>query len=137
MSSKSQISTPRKNEGQALKSQIGLVALGIVVAIYLLTFQNDICSNPSEYVIDSGEYQIALSLWGTVHHTGAPTYSLLGAAFTSLLRLMGIAPAAGAALFSVFCTLVGLGFIYALSTHVTNNPWAAGAAVMALALGKS
>jgi len=120
-----------------LQKIAGVAALVIVAAVYLLTFQNDICSNPSEYVIDSGEYQIALSLWGTVHHTGAPTYSLLGAAFTSLLRLMGIAPAAGAALFSVFCTLVGLGFIYALGTHVTNNPWAAGAAVMALALGKS
>src|SRR5512136_2080358 len=93
------------------KFAIGAATLIIVAAVYLLTFQNDICSNPSEYVIDSGEYQIALSLWGTVHHTGAPTYSLLGAAFTSLARLAGIEPAAGAALFSVVCTLVGLGFI--------------------------
>ena len=131
MSSKFQISNIK------LQKIVGVAALVIVAAVYLLSFQNDICSNPSEYVIDSGEYQIALSLWGTVHHTGAPTYSMLGAAFTSLLRLVGIAPAAGAALFSVFCTLVGLGFIYALSAHATNNPWVAGAAVVALALSKS
>jgi len=109
----------------------------IVATVYLLTFQTDICSNVSEYVIDSGEYQIALALWGTVHHTGAPTYSLVGAAFVALLRLLGVAPAAGAALFSVACTLIGLGFIYTLGTHLTGNPWASGAAVLALAFGRS
>jgi len=116
---------------------IGAVVLAMVAAIYLLTFQNDISSHPSEYVIDSGEYQIALSLWGTVHYTGAPTYSMLGAAFVSLMRLIGIAPAAGAALFSVVCALIGLGLIYALGVHLTDDPWGAGAAVLALALTKS
>ncbi len=113
------------------------MTLAIVAVVYLLSFQTDICSNPSEYVIDSGEYQIALPLWGTVHHTGAPTYSLAGAAFVSLARLLGVAPAAGAALFSVVCALVGLGFLYALSVHLTGNPWASGAAVLALAFGQS
>lgn len=131
MSSKSPISDLRS------LGAVGAAALTVVAAIYLLTFQNDVCSNPSEYVIDSGEYQIALSLWGTVHFTGAPAYSMLGAAFTSLLRLLGVPPAAGAALFSVFGALVGLGFIYALGVHLTENPWAAGAAVLALAWGKS
>ncbi len=116
---------------------VGAVVLLIVATVYLLTFQTDICSNASEYAIDSGEYQIALALWGTVHHTGAPTYSLVGAAFVALLRLLGVAPAAGAALFSVACTLIGLGSIYALGTHLTGNPWASGAAVLALALGRS
>jgi len=116
---------------------VGIVTLLIVAAVYLLTFQTDICSNPSEYVIDSGEYQIALALWGTVHHTGAPTYSLMGAVFAWLLRLAGIAPAAGAALFSVTSALVALGSIYALGVHMTGNPWAAGAAVLALALSRS
>ena len=116
---------------------VGAAVLAIVAVVYLLTFQTDICSNPSEYVIDSGEYQIALSSWGTVHFTGAPTYSLIGAAFVSLLRLVGVAPAAGAALFSVVCALVALGFIYVLGVHLTRNPWAAGAAVLALALGPS
>jgi hypothetical protein len=55
----------------------------------------------------------------------------------SLLRLVGIAPAAGAALFSVACALVALGFIYALGIHLTSNPWAASAAVLALALSQS
>jgi len=116
---------------------IGAAMLAIVAAVYLLTFQTDICSNPSEYVIDSGEYQIALALWGTVHHTGAPTYSLLGSMFVSLLRWMGVAPAAGAALFSAACALVALGFIYALGIRLTSNPLASGAAVLALALSRS
>jgi hypothetical protein len=116
---------------------IGVATLLIVATAYLLTFQNDICSNSSEYVIDSGEYQIALALWGTVHHTGAPTYSLVAATFVWLLRLAGIAPAAGAALFSVMCALVALGFLYALGVHLTGNPWATGAAVLVLALGQS
>ena len=113
------------------------MTLAIVAVVYLLSFQTDICSNPSEYVIDSGEYQIALPLWGTVHHTGAPTYSLAGAAFVSLARLLGVPPAAGAALFSVVCALFGLGFLYALGVHLTGNPWASGAAVLALAFGPS
>jgi hypothetical protein len=116
---------------------IGAVALAIVAGVYLLTFQTDICSNPSEYVIDSGEYQIALPLWGTVHHTGAPTYSLVGAAFVSLARLLGVPPAAGAALFSVVCTLIGLGFLYAFGVHLTGNPWVSSAAILALAFGPS
>src|SRR5512139_2796258 len=93
---------------------IGAVVLAMVAGVYLLTFQTNIASNPSEYVIDSGEYQLALPLWGTVHHTGAPMYSLVGAAFVSLVRWLGVPPAAGAALFSVVCALVGLGFLYAL-----------------------
>src|SRR5512136_3213218 len=99
---------------------IGAAALATVAAVYLLTFQTDICSNPSEYVIDSGEYQIALALWGTVHHTGAPTYSLVGAAFVWLLRLAGVPPAAGAALFSVASALAALGLVYALGLHLTG-----------------
>ncbi len=120
-----------------LRFQIGAATLLIVAVVYLLTYQNDICSNPSEYTVDSGEYQLVLSLWGTAHHTGAPTYSMLGAAFVSLARLAGIAPAAGAALFSVLGALVGLGFVYALAVYLTGNPWASGAGVLALALGRS
>lgn len=116
---------------------VGAAALAIVAVVYLLSFQTDICSNPSEYVIDSGEYQIALPLWGTVHHTGAPTYSLVGAAFVSLARLLGVPPAAGVALFSVVCTLIGLGFLYALGVRLTGNAWVSAAAILALAFGPS
>ena len=142
MSFRSQTLAPALRSGTSagvsnFKFQIGIAVLLIVATIYLLTFQTDIASNPSEYVIDSGEYQIALPLWGTVHHTGAPTYSLVGAAFVSLARLAGVPPAAGAALFSVTCTLIGLGFLYTLGVHLTGNPWASGAAVLALALGQS
>ncbi len=114
-----------------------IAAMALTAAVYLLTLQNDVCSNPHEYVIDSGEYQIALALWGTVHHTGAPTYSLLGAAFVWLLRLAGVSPAAGAALFSVACALATLSLVYGLSLHLGGNPFSASAAALALALGRS
>jgi hypothetical protein len=119
------------------QTTIGAGVLTILATIYLLSFQNDICSYPNEYVIDSGEYQIALALWGTVHFTGAPTYSLVGAAFVWLLRLAGIQPAAGAALFSVACALVTLGLVYRLGLDLSGNPLAAGAATLALGLGRS
>jgi Protein O-mannosyl-transferase TMEM260-like len=119
------------------KIAVGSVALLIVAAVYLLTFQIDICSNPNEYVIDSGEYQIALALWGTVHYTGSPTYSMVGAVFVWLLRLIGVPPAAGAALFSVASALAALGLVYVLGLHLTGNAWASSAAVLALALGRS
>src|SRR5512146_3323131 len=113
---------------------IGLAALSVIAAVYLLTFQTDICSNPSEYVIDSGEYQIALSLWGTVHFTGAPTYSAFGSAFVSLLRLVSVPPAAAAALFSVAASLAALAFVYAIGLELTGVPWAAAVSILVLAL---
>ena len=116
---------------------IGAVTLLIIATVYLLTFQTDICSNPSDYVLDTGEFQIALPLWGTVHFTGYPTYSLVGAMFVSLLRLGGVPPAAGAALFSVTSSLVALGFVYALGVHLTGNPWAVAGAILVLALRRS
>jgi hypothetical protein len=116
---------------------VGIVTLLIVAAVYLLTFQTDICSNPSDYVLDTGEFQVALPLWGTVHFTGYPTYSLVGAIFASLLRWVGVPPAAGVALLSVTSSLVALGFIYALGVHFTGHPWAVGGAILVLALRRS
>lgn len=116
---------------------IGAGTLAVLATIYLLSFQNDICGHPNRYVIDSGEYQIALALWGTVHHTGAPAYSWVGALFVWLLRLLGVQPAAGAALFSVACALAALGLIYSLGLRLGGNPLASGAATLALGLGRS
>ncbi|MFH1086369.1 MAG: hypothetical protein V1772_11485 [Chloroflexota bacterium] len=61
-----------------------------------------------------GELQNALPRWGTIHFTGYPLYTLLGSAFVSLLRLVGIAPAAGASLYSALwgaAALVGLALL--------------------------
>lgn len=116
---------------------VGLMVLASVAVVYVLTCQNDVCANSNPYVVDSGEYQVALGSWGTVHYTGAPLYSLLGAAFVAVLRTLGVPPAAASSLFSVACALVTLGLVYALALRWTYNPWAAGAATLVLAFGRS
>ena len=73
----------------------------LVGACYLSTLMWQISGSDSEYTIDSGEYQVALAMWGTVHPTGTPLYMFLGSPFVAVFRWMQIPPAAGASLFSL------------------------------------
>ncbi|MEX1019647.1 MAG: DUF2723 domain-containing protein, partial [Litorilinea sp.] len=69
--------------------------------VYLWTLQRNIVGICEyDYCADIGEFQIALPLWGTVHHTGYPLYMLLGSPFVNLLALFGVAPTTGASLYS-------------------------------------
>lgn len=85
-----------------VRDHASLIAIGWVVgAIYLLTLQRAIVGICSfDYCADIGEFQVALPLWGTVHHTGYPLYMILGSPFVSLLALLQIPPSTGASLYS-------------------------------------
>lgn len=70
--------------------------------IYLSTLQWQINGSQSPYATGVGEIQNALPRWGTIHFTGYPVYTFSGSLFVTLLRLLGIAPAAASSLYSAF-----------------------------------
>jgi hypothetical protein len=91
----------RANPLRRAEVVIAIVLFLAVALLYLSTLQTDVSGSDSEYTLDTGEFQNALALWGTLHHTGYPLYSILGSPFVSVTRALGATPAAGASLFSL------------------------------------
>lgn len=86
-----------------------LLGVAVVSALaYSTTIMFSFNGGDSPYTDDTGEFQLALTLWGVPHHTGYPLYMLLGSPFVNLLRLFGIPPALGASLFSMMWTLIAV-----------------------------
>ena len=111
-----------------------VVALAVIGGVYLLTLQRTVVGICAvDYCADIGEFQVALPLWGTVHHTGYPLYMLLGSPFVILLRWLGVEPAAGASLFSFVWQILALAGLMGLIHRLTDNPWLAAAIGLAVA----
>lgn len=71
-----------------------------VFLVYVAHMQLVVNALNSPYTTDVGEIQNALPRWGTLHFTGYPQYTFLGSLFVTLGRWLGLAPAAGASLYS-------------------------------------
>jgi hypothetical protein len=91
-----------------------LLAALLALVLFLTTLQLEINGSPDPYATDVGEIQNALPRWGTIHFTGYPQYTLLGSLFVTGLRLVGIAPAAAASLFSAAWGALSVGLLTAL-----------------------
>ena len=86
-----------------------LLGIAVVSALaYSTTIMFSFNGGDSPYTDDTGEFQLALTLWGTSHPTGYPLYLFLGSPFVNLLRLFGVPPALGASLFSMMWTLIAV-----------------------------
>ncbi len=85
---------------------LGVAAVSALA--YSTTIMFSFNGGDSPYTDDTGEFQLALTLWGTSHPTGYPLYLFLGSPFVNLLRLFGVPPALGASLFSMMWTLVAV-----------------------------
>lgn len=111
------------------------IAIVLLLAIlYILSLQ-DIPNGSSEpYMIDVGETQVALNVWGTLHATGYPLYTIVGNLFTPLARIF-TNPAAAASLFSTLWTLLALAGFVLLLRHL--NAWAILAGLLLLGLTRS
>ncbi len=75
----------------------------------------------SPYMDDVGEAQVALNVWGTLHHSGYPLWTISGNLFVSALRAAGVSPEFAPTLHSTFWHFVGLGIFYALLHHLTGS----------------
>lgn len=89
------------------------------------------------YMQDVGEIQVALNIWGTLHHTGYPLYTILGNMGSLALRAMGIDAATAPVLYSMTWGLIALTAFYALVYHLTNRPEIAAATTLLLGLARS
>ncbi len=115
-----------------------LLRWGVVLAVsvsllYGLTLQVDINGSSDRYAEDAGEFQNVLARWGTAHPTGYPLYALSGAAFSTVLRALGTAPAAAASAFSAFLSVLALLGVYALLCRWQVSPELAAGTTLLLA----
>ncbi|HJN40761.1 MAG TPA: DUF2723 domain-containing protein, partial [Anaerolineales bacterium] len=109
----------------------------VVAVCYLSTLMWQINGSDSVYADDVGEYQVALPLWGTVHPTGTPLYMLLGSPFVSALRGLGLAPSAGASLFSLLWAAAGVALLAAILIRLAVPPVVSALAALAIGLTRS
>ena len=112
----------------------GLVVLLLLLLVYSGTLHRDLNSSDHQYMNDTGEIQVALNLWGTIHYTGYPVFTVLGASLTHLLRATSLSPAAAASAVSTIWSLLGLGTTYWLIAHLSEGDYAI-ASLVVLVLG--
>jgi len=112
----------------------GLIALATLLLVYSGTLQRDVNGSGHDYMIDVGEIQVALNLWGTIHYTGYPIFTILGALLTHVLRTVGFSPATAASAVATLWSLLGLAGVYWLIARVTEGAYGL-AALATLALG--
>jgi len=118
-----------------LRTWLPIIGVGVVAAaLYAATLMTAVGSCEHAYCADVGEFQIALAVWGTVHHTGYPLYMLLGSPFVTLLHWMGLPPAAGASVYSlVWEVLAVMGFAL-IVRRLTQSAWLAVGASLIVAV---
>ena len=94
-------------------------------ALYASTLMRSVGDCAYRYCADVGEYQVGLAVGGTVHYTGYPLYMLLGTPFVRALRALGIAPAAGASLYSLLWEIVAVMGVVLIVARLTRSGWLA------------
>jgi len=122
-----------------LKQPWHYVAVGAIVIalVYSSTLMLTVSGGDSDFVVDSGEFQVALAEWGTAHYTGYPLYMLLGSPFVSLLRLIGIPPAAGASIYSLLWAVIAVGGAIVIASRLTGQFWLALGCAVVFGLSQS
>lgn len=104
------------------------VSLAVIIAalLYLSTVQTIINGGGHPYVTDVGEHQNALPRWGTIHHSGYPQWTALGSLFVSVVRLVGVSPAAAVSLYSLVWGLATVALLVVLAMELgATGPFAA------------
>jgi hypothetical protein len=93
------------------------------------------------YTVDTGEFQVALAEWGTVHHTGYPLYMLIGSPFVFALWAVGVPPATGASLYSLVWGAVAVAGVALLAWRLCwrfdRRAWLSIALALVVALGRT
>jgi hypothetical protein len=139
----------RPSSHQVIPSQsIALLFAGIILAgVYAATLQTQISGSfketspasvlKNEYIKDVSEIQVALNVWGTIHHTGYPLFALLGNLFTIPFRVAGIEPAAAASLYAAGWGAVLLASFGLLVARLTGRPLLAAVTMLLLGTARS
>ncbi|MBK8022050.1 MAG: DUF2723 domain-containing protein [Chloroflexi bacterium] len=94
-------------------------ALLLLLGVYLSTLQTIPNGSEHYYMIDVGETQIVLNVWGTLHATGYPLFTMTGSIAVTVLKAFGIPAATAPALVSLLWGLGALTVMFVLARHVT------------------
>jgi hypothetical protein len=95
-------------------ASFAIICLVLGVLAYLPTLQTIPNGSDHYYMVDVGETQAVLNVWGTLHATGYPHYILLTAPLVSALRTFGISAAAAPAITSLAWMLVAFAVLWVL-----------------------
>jgi hypothetical protein len=135
------------NTPHITKNYLAILVLLVLASIYTLTLQTHISGSfqestaasilKNEYIKDVAEIQVALNVWGTIHHTGYPLFAILGNVFTLPLRTLGIEPAAAASLYAAAWGAVTLGSFGLLIWRLTGQALLAALGVALLGVARS
>ncbi|MGL4649034.1 MAG: protein O-mannosyl-transferase family, partial [Caldilineaceae bacterium] len=115
----------------------GALALGLLLLAYLPLLQTIPNGSEHYFMIDAGETQTVLNLWGTLHPTGYPLYVMSGAPLVAVFRALGVGAAAAPGLLSLVTMLGALAGVYAVALRLTNRPWVSAAATVAFGLTRT
>lgn len=113
------------------------LTLLILGAIYAPTVLAQPAGGTTAYMDDVGEMQVALNVWGTVHHTGYPLFTMLGNLTVSALRAVGVSPALAPSLYSLLWGIVAVSLFYALALRFTGRTGIAAALALLFGLVRS
>jgi hypothetical protein len=114
-----------------------LLALLAAAGVYLLTLQTIPNGSSHYFMIDVGEAQIVLNIWGTLHFTGYPLYVMLGNLLTDLLTAVGVSAITAPAVVSLLWGLLTLALIGVLAHHLTGRAWLAAGITLLFALTRT
>lgn len=120
-----------------------VVTLVILLTVYRSTLLTQISGGRdasgeiSPYMDDVGEMQVALNVWGTIHHTGYPLFAILGNLITSVLRGIGMDAATAPAIYAMLWGLAALVGFYAILNRLTGRAEIAAGCTLLLGLARS
>lgn len=86
----------------------------IVAVAYGTTLLTHVAGSNDPLMEDGGEIQVALNVWGTIHGTGYPLFTLLGNGFVQIARGLGIGPAIAPSLYALIWGVSALALFYAI-----------------------
>jgi hypothetical protein len=109
----------------------------LALAVFLSTLQTRISGSGHPYATDVGEIQNALPRWGLLHPSGYPLYTAIGSLFVTVLRWVGVQPAASTSLFSALWGVVAIGLLVALAQELGVSGPAAVLGALATAFSTS
>ncbi|MBE2183213.1 MAG: DUF2723 domain-containing protein [Anaerolineae bacterium] len=109
-------------------------ALLLLLLAYLPTLQTIPNGSDHLFMIDVGETQVVLNVWGTLHATGYPHYVIAGNALVALLKVLGISAAAAPAVVSLIWGVLALGLIFLLALNISGRAWLAALLILAYGL---
>lgn len=113
------------------------IALAALLAVYLPTLQRIPNGSEHYYMIDVGETQVVLNIWGTLHATGYPLYVMIGNTVVTILKAFGVGPAAAPGVVSLMWGLAALVALYALALKIRCRPILAAGMVVLFGLTRT